>query len=242
MTRQTIVLLFLCGLIPAAGAQPAPATLLRQSIAYHDPDGVWAAHTHRFTLQEARPDGKTRTTRFVLDHPAGSFALYVERDGHVIEAHHRGTDCTATLDGVSDIPDDLREQYRLSCDGLAWWHAYYGYVHALPMNLTDPGTNLAPEVTRTTFAERPVYALRVTYDADVGSDTWYFYFDPETSALVGSRFYHDEAANDGEYLVFEGEVVHDGIRLPKTMRWYVNADGRFLGADTVVAYAHEGGQ
>lgn len=233
--------LILCAGLVLAGpvfGQPAPLELLRQSIAYHDPAGVWARHVHRFTLSETRPDGASRTTTFVLDNPTGGFSLHVERDGHVIDARRAGADCTATLDGDAAMPEDLRERYRLSCEGLAWWHAYYGYVHALPMNLTDPGTRPGEAVTRMTFGGRDVFALRVTYDPAVGSDVWYFYFDPGTSALVGARFYHDEAANDGEYLVFEGEVAHDGIRLPKAMRWYVNADDRFLGGDTVEDYRH----
>ena len=35
---------------------------------------------------------------------------------------------------------------------------------------------------------------------------------------------------------FEDEVVHEGVRLPKTRRWYTNADSTYLGADVIEAY------
>ena len=41
------------------------------------------------------------------------------------------------------------------------------------MKLRDAGTRLG-EVTETTFAEREVFGLRVTYEPEVGGDTWYF--------------------------------------------------------------------
>ncbi len=241
MLPRLVVPIFGILFAASALAQPSAEEVVRKSIAYHDPDGVWMTRTHHFTLVETRPGGKDRRTTIVLDYPAGGFSYRSEREGRVVEATWDGTDCSAAVDGSPDFPDDLRDRYRLSCDGVQWWHAYYGYMHSLPMNLADPGVRLDPEVKTTTFAGREAYVVRVTYDEEVGADTWYFYFDPVTYAIIGSRFYHDETANDGEYIVFEDEVSYDGIRLPKTLKWYVNADGRFLGADIIEAYTNDGG-
>jgi len=224
------LMFFLPGVLPVA-AQPTAETVLQKSIAYHDPDGRWLKEAHLLTLRETRPDAEDRLTTLTLDYRTGGFAMRAERDGHVVEALWDGDTCTARLDGRTDIPDDLRERYRLSCEGIQWLHAYYGYMHSLPMNLRDPGTRLDPAAQTTTFEGREVLALRVTYDEAVGSDIWYFYVDLETYALVGCRFYHDEAKNDGEYIVFEEEVVQDGFRLPRVLKWYINEDGRFLGSD-----------
>jgi hypothetical protein len=113
---------------------------------------------------------------------------------------------------------------------------YYSYLWGLPMKLQDPGTQLG-RVTATKFEGRPVYDLRVTYDAGVGGDVWYFYFDQETYALVAYRFYHDEAKNDGEVIHLEGEVSALGMRLPRARTWYTHQDGRLLGTDTLVEMA-----
>ena len=116
-------------------------------------------------------------------------------------------------------------------------HSFHGYLLGLPAKLMDPGTILDDSVRTAMFDGRETNVLKVTYDAGVGQDTWYFYFDPSTSALVGSRFYHDESKMDGEYLVFEGEFVQDGLRLPKARKWYMNADSTYLGTDVIEGYA-----
>lgn len=139
-----------------------------------------------------------------------------------------------TLDGRSEVSEEERAEHRLSCETLRRMRDYYTYLWGLPMKLRDPGTHLG-QVTATTFEERPVYDLRVTYDADVGRDVWYFYFDRESSALVGYRFYHDEAKNDGEVILLDGEVEAGGLRLPKRRTWITHADQRTLGTDVLLA-------
>ena len=227
--------LLLLSSLPARAQAPSAADVLQKSIAYHGM-AAWYGQHHRITLKEIRPNGSDRSTVIDLE-VGGSFAVRSEREGRLVEAHVTGEECTATIDGSAEVPEDLKQRYRLSCEGLHWWHSYYGYLYGLPLKLTDPGTRLDDAVVTTTFQDREVLALKVTYDAEVGEDTWYFYLDPATYALVGCRFYHDESKNDGEYIVFEGEVVHEGLRLPKTRRWYTNADSTYLGADVIEAYA-----
>jgi len=148
--------------------------------------------------------------------------------------------CEMTLDGRSELSDKEREEHRLSCDRLRLMRNYYIYLWALPMKLRDPGTQLGA-VTATTFAEQPVWGLRVTYDEAVGKDIWYFYFDRQSAALVGYRFYHDESKNDGEYIVLKDEVEAAGLRLPKSRSWYTHQDDRLLGTDTLVEIVAGGG-
>ena len=78
---------------------------------------------------------------------------------------------------------------------------------------------------------REVRTSTIAIDCAVGGDTWCFYFDPDTAALVGCRLYQDETVGDGEYPVFDGVVESDGLRLPRHRSWYVNAGDRFLGVD-----------
>jgi hypothetical protein len=58
-------------------------------------------------------------------------------------------------------------------------------------------------------------------------------FDADTAELVGCRFYHDESANDGEYITFEGLAEGGGLRLPRYREWHTNAGDRFLGSDEI---------
>ena len=105
-----------------------------------------------------------------------------------------------------------------------------------PMKLKDPGTILAKQVIKTKFQEREVLSLTVTYDESVGSDIWYFYFDPTNYRLVGYRFYHDESKNDGEYITLEDEYLVGKMRLPKIRKWYMNVDQKYLGTDILSSY------
>ena len=50
---------------------------------------------------------------------------------------------------------------------------------------------------------------------------------------MGCRFYHDESANDGEYITFEGLAEGGGLRLPRYREWYTNNGDRFLGSDEI---------
>jgi len=112
----------------------------------------------------------------------------------------------------------------------------------MPMKLTDPGAIVDPKAGIVEFQGRDVYRVRVTYDPEVGSHTWYFYFDPETYALVGYRFFKDESKNDGEYIAFEGEVVDEatGVRLPKTRAWYYNDGDGHLATDDITSITTSG--
>lgn len=242
MRRICSAVLGLLFALPAF-AQPLPSAeeVLDRSLAYHDPAGRWMNARHALTLEESRPNGPTRTTHLVLDGPGDVFEMRQSwPDGARLEGSIIAGACAADREG--------EPPYGISCDGLgvrgarsvSYWRDYYGYLYSLPMNLLDPGTNLDPAVTRTRFDEQDVVAVRVAYDAEVGSDTWVVYFDRATYAMVGYRFYHDEAANDGEYITLHGVVEANGFRLPRTRRWYTNRDGEFLGADTIIAYTTGG--
>lgn len=239
---KTFAALFL-GLLPLAGCAQSPTTqsagaspaeeLLARSVAYHDPNGFWGQRPLKVVWVGKYPDGREETRRLWIDSAAGAFTYESERDGNLIRIEVRGEDYRATVNGSEEISDAHCEKYRLDDAGLRRWRNYYEYLAGLPMKLQDAGTRLEGEPFETDFQGKTVLAQRVTYDAEVGSDTWHFYFDPESARLVGCRFDHDEAGNDGEYMVFEGEIESQGMRLPRVRSWYVNRDDKFLGTDTL---------
>lgn len=246
--RMVFAVLVLATALPAAPADPPSAAastptareLLERSIAYHDPDGVWGEAVVQVVVRgelsealAARRGYSTTVRRAVIDPTSGRFALSYERHGALVEISIVGDEASVTVDGRSDLSAEELERYGAAAPRLLVLRDYMTYLYGLPMKLRDPGTNLDPEPERTTFRGRDVWSLRVTYDEDVGSDTWYFYLAPETAALVGYRFYHDEAAGDGEFIVLEDEIRAGGLRLPKVRHWYVNRDGTYLATDTV---------
>jgi hypothetical protein len=82
-----------------------------------------------------------------------------------------------------------------------------------------------------TFMGKRYLVLKVTYEDPVGGDTWYFYFNPENYAMEVYQFFHDEAKNDGEYIILTEEESIKGIKMPKNRAWYYNSDDKYLGTD-----------
>jgi len=208
--------------------------LLSRSIAYHDPDGHWDRGAFTITLGGSRPDGSKKHTVLRLDNARSRFE--VERElpgGRTMEAAVANDTVEVRLDGKAEISAADTERYRLSPEQLLRTRDFYLYVFGVPMKLRDPGTRLAPEAKETSFQGEPAYELRVTYDESVGSDTWYFYLDRETFALVGYRFYHDETARDGEYVVLTGTTSGQGLTLPRERKWYRHQDDGHVATDIV---------
>ena len=214
----------------------APTTgpeLVARSAAYHDPDGAWPSFRHTLLLRQERPDGSARRTPIRLEVPTGHFRYEEEtEDGQL----RKGVDeegCFASINGDEPTPEQA-ESYRLGCPQIERNRNYYLYLWGLPMKLSDPGTHISEAITRDTFDDRPTLSVRVTYDESVGSDIWYFHFDPSDYRMVGYRFYHDEEAGDGEYILLREEREVMGMRIPAVRRWFTNADSTYLGTDTLV--------
>jgi hypothetical protein len=103
------------------------------------------------------------------------------------------------------------------------------------MKLKDAGTIIDPIVQRKTFKAKEYLVLKVTYDEGVGSDTWYFYFDPKTYAMEVYQFFKDEAKNDGEYILLSELQVINEIKIPKVRAWYYNKNNGYLGTDKLIS-------
>lgn len=218
-----------------ASGLPSADQLLDRAIAHYDPAGLWMQSRATLTIDETRPEGPSRRTIITTDPAAAVFAITTTRGDAVLEGTLHCGSCSWKLDGSTAFSPELRDRHRLTCDRLFWLRDYYEYLWGLPMKLRDPGTRLGPAVREVRFAGRASLEMRVTYDSSVGSDTWYFYFDPDSAALVGYRFYHDETVGDGEYIVLDGELTVGHLRLPRSRAWYSHEDGAHLGTDHLIA-------
>lgn len=242
MIRRAIfgVLFSVLILAPASGLGAEPrsaADLLSRSIAYHDPQGLWERGAFRLTVESTTAKGETQTKEIVINNGAGRYELRETQDGQRIEQKLEGDSCAFSIDGSTDLTKKQLKKYSLSCETLKQWRNYHSFLWGLPMKLRDPGTRLDPEVRERTFEGRDVLALRITYEPEVGTDIWYMYLDPETSALVGYEFFKDEENKIGEYIVLTGEIEGGGLRLPKNRAWHTSKDGKYLATDSLAALA-----
>ena len=218
---------------PEASAAEA---LIARSLAYHDPGGVWETAEIALEISESRPGGSDRRTTLAMKPAGGTMTVARESEGGETSFGVSGDRIVhRSAAGRSDLDEEGFAEHGLDPERVMWLRNYYLFVWGLPMKLRDPGTIVDPAPTADAYDGQEALKVRVTYDPEVGGDTWYFYFDPESARLLGYRFYHDEAANDGEYIHLAGEIEDGGLRLPATRRWYMHQDDRFLGEDEAVS-------
>ena len=210
-------------------------TLLSKSIQYHDPQGQWPTFQAQLFFEQTRLySDKKETSDVILDLPNSYFKSIDRRRGNIIEREVNKTVCQTTLNGSSDFSEADKEKHRLTCERAKMFRDYFSYLYGLPMKLKDTGTIIDPTVYQTQFQGKDCLSMRVTYEPSVGDDIWYFYFHPTTYALIGYRFYHVEAKNDGEYITLDEEITVQGIKIPQNRHWYYNKNKQFIGADFLV--------
>jgi len=205
--------------------------LLGHSIAYHDPNNDWSTFNNSLFITMEIPERANRDSEIVINLPEEYFYVKAIRDNVTTEYILNKDACEIKLNGKNDLSDEIKEAYKLSCQSATLYKDYYTYLYGLPMKLNDPGTLIHETVERKSFKGKDYLVLKATYDEAVGKDTWYFYFDPETYAMEIYQFFHDEAKNDGEYILLTDEVIINNIKMPKNRAWYTNKEDKLLGID-----------
>ena len=230
--RSFPIFLLVIGLWNQGATQNLTASeLLEESISYHDPNQELLKGECEFQFRETRPGGADRYTTVKFGEDLNTFRINRKvEEGSLVMGMDEG-ESLFLLNDSDDISSELVEKYRLNDEWNMFMRNYYHYLWYLPMKLKDEGTIIDDKVMEKEFLGQSSLALRVTYEAEVGEDIWYFYFHPTSYAMIGYQFYHDEEANDGEYIVLEDEVGVGTVRLPKSRTWYTNKEDKLLGTD-----------
>ncbi|WP_273568923.1 DUF6503 family protein [Maribacter halichondriae] len=233
MTRYILFSYLLLTFTKGIAQQITGEQLLENAIQYHDPDGNWQSFKGILEVTMTTPDEKRRISTIKIDFPQRFFELSYSQDGNDILQRIHKNDCTLSLNGSNSISNEAKEEYRLTCDRAKLMKDYYTYLYGLPMKLKNPGTVISSKVESKKFKGKEYLVLKTSYEEAVGKDVWYFYFDPKTYAMEVYQFFHDEAKNDGEYILLSGEETVSGIKMPKTRAWYYNKDENYLGTDVL---------
>lgn len=213
------------------GQELSGSELLDKAIAFHDPNGNWNTFKGGFTVTMTTPNSSDRTTEIVLDFPEQFYSSTVKKDGNTIIYTLKKDSCSLMLNGSKEIPKAVQDSLRITCDRAKMMRNYYSYLYGLPMKLKDEGANIYETVQKKTFKNKEFLVLKVDYAETIGTDTWYFYFDPKTYAMEVYQFYKDESQKDGEYILLTDTMDVNGIKMPKKRAWYYNKDDGYLGTD-----------
>ena len=208
--------------------------LLKKSLNYHDPQSEWSSLKASVYYDEYRADNTIRKSVVRFDNTSDRFKMERTNDKVVITRGTVGDSCYVLVNGSAEYDEELDQTYNLSCERSFLYRDYYLYMQGLPMKLKDPGTIIHDQVGQEQFMGMNYHKLKVTYQEDVGSDTWYIYINPDTYAVEAYQFFHDEAVGDGEYITLEGEVKVGNMLWPETRKWYTNKEDKYLGKDVIV--------
>ena len=220
------------------GQNISPETLLDKAITYHDPNGNWNTFNETFTVEMTTPESAKRTSIISINLPAEYFSVTATKDTTTTTYTLNKRKCTMSYNGKV-LDSSAAKQKNMTCDRATLYKNYYSYLYGLPMKLKDAGTNLNDTVEKKTFKGKDYLVLKVTYDEAVGSDVWYFYFNPKTYAMEIYQFFKTdengkEKPDSGEYILLSEETLLNGIKIPKVRAWYYNKADKYLGTDTLV--------
>lgn len=186
------------------------------------------------------PDASKRESKIIINLPEEYFYVKATKNDITTEYIIEKDSCSISFNGASDIDETTRKTHNLSCDRAILYKDYYTYLYGLPMKLKDYGTIVHDKVEEKTFKGKNYLVLKVTYDEAVGSDVWYFYFNPKTFAMEVYQFFKTDVKgnlkNDsGEYILLTEEVIMNSIKMPKNRAWYYNKDDGYLGTDFLIS-------
>jgi len=209
--------------------------LLDKAIAYHDPNGNWSQFSGNLNVTMQTPDGPERDSKITINLPAEYFQVTAKRDT-IITTYTLDKDaCHIKLNGNDALSEATLTEHNLSCERASLYKNYYTYLYGLPMKLKDPGTHISETVAIKSFKGKEYLVLKATYDEAVGSDVWYFYFNPKTYAMEIYQFFKGDpkgkGKDTGEYILLSEEAQVNGIKIPKIRAWYYNKDDKYLGTD-----------
>lgn len=216
--------------------QISGAKLLDKAIEYHDPQNKWETFNGTFKVTMEMPKNSNRESKISINLPEEHFYLKARKDTLTTEYNLKKNECAISLNGKTNLSNAVLKANNLSCERANLYKNYYTYLYGLPMKLKDKGTIIDEKVEQKLFKGKPYLVLKVTYDASVGNDVWFFYFNPKTYAMEVYQFYKTDdkgviKKDSGEYILLTGEEVVSGIKMPKTRAWYYNKDDGYLGTD-----------
>jgi hypothetical protein len=233
--RKEVIILFIL-ILPTFGiAQQTGEELVAASIKFHDPENNWPKTKAIYNFSDTRPGNDPRQAKLYLDNTSSIICIMRQQEGTQITWHTENDDCTYDIDGNSQPSKEEIEKYTLTEERALMLRNYYLYLWGLPMKLTDPGTRIDAKIYEKEFNGKSTKAAKVTYDEAVGSDVWYFYFNPETSEMIGYQFFHDETKGDGEYILLSEIMEINNMKIPKSRAWYTNPDSTLLGTDHLIS-------
>lgn len=227
--KKIIFLFFICNSFLSFSQEITGDELLKKAIQFHDPNNNWPTFKGQLFVTMETPKNTPRKSEIKINLPEEYFYVKALRGINTTEYTVIKKNTKIEFNGKTPTEVEKKE-HKLSFERANLYKNYYTYLYGLPMKLKDEGTIIHQKVEKRKFKGKNYLVLKVSYNKEVGKDTWYFYFDPKTYAMEVYQFFK-KTKDSGEYILLSGLETINGIKMPKTRAWYYNKDNGYLGTD-----------
>lgn len=203
-----LIILLLCS--QWASGQSSSKELIDRSIKIHDPNGQWHQLRAQIdiastVIREGKEDFSERQLIMKLDE--NYFKMVQDTVVHEFP-------CT-------------------DCDRAKMYNDYFRFLLGQPMKLKDEGVIIEDNIMQKTYKGKEYNVIKVTYEPEVGTYTWLFYFDSQTSELQLTEFSKDGTFQNGETIELNDKKRYQDMLLPGQLKWFVLPDRTFLAEENI---------
>lgn len=203
----------------------SPQELLERSSNYHDPDGKWSMMDLSATVESALEPvmadqfGQSElTTAIAIDNSKGVYDVSLKVRGDAIRVQFNMDECVNSINGSTELTEDQINKHKGmvdlgSCETAKTAVNYHVFLMGLPMKLVLDKAPVGSDVRTTEFFGAACYAIEVAYE----KDTWQFYFDKSSYAMIGCEFKFQNGFGEKIQMEFDS---FNGVKLPTKRIWY----------------------
>lgn len=189
--------------------------ILERTIKYHDPDGLWDNYKGKLFEVTVIANNYVVKETIEIDRPNDFYLSTCFQDfGTLKRGINKGKNIFS-LNDKPDIPEDIKNNWGISDDGIKQFREqHYGHF-GLPMVYKKSGMTIQDDVKVVDFDGRKCYALTFVGKPDLINNPYYsgehiLFVDMNNFSMRGIRWIVGEI---DRYVIFAGEVDINGIKI-----------------------------
>ncbi|CAL2086127.1 DUF6503 family protein [Tenacibaculum sp. 190524A02b] len=210
------------------------STILKEAILVHDANNNWNTTQLNLHIQEPRKGNPHRYSILNLDNNTNVFRLKRNRDQYISE-HVVESDGNSfvLLDGSKNIDSLLIEKYRLNPSRNIGYKKFYHLLYGLPMTLNS-WVEKINNTSETIFNGEACYKIELVLKEAMFSKHWNVFISKEEKEIKGIEMIVPEKPDGGERIYFEGNILVNGINIPRVRHWHEFNSDAYSGSDIIV--------
>jgi hypothetical protein len=212
------------------------AYIVNQVKEKYDVDHHWDTSEIKLHIQEPRVNNPQRYTKLNLKNSDDYFEMERFREDGIVKRILTGNgESKIFLNGESELPKAIIEQYRLNVERSIGHKKFYKLMYGLPMSISDVLWKQLEPAQKAEYEGMEVYRVAMELKDEMISKHWTLIIEVETYTLLAIEFNHPEdPEKEEEIITFESEFEINGMKIPRIRNWYIKGTNEYLGTDIIV--------